>query len=135
MAYDQALAARIRSHLAHRRGVTEKQMFGGTGFMLQGNMAVGVHKDALLVRLDPAQQQSALGEPHTRPFVMGSRAAKGFLLVDPPGTSTDAALGTWIDRAVAYAGVLPAKKKAAARATTRKAKPTRKAAARTARKR
>jgi hypothetical protein len=109
VAYDQALAARIRAHLAHRAGVTEKEMFGGIGFMLQGNMAVGVNGDDLMVRLDKAHHDDAVAEPHARPFTMGGRSMPGFILVGPGGTATDAVLGTWIDRAVAHAGTLPAK--------------------------
>jgi hypothetical protein len=109
VAYDQALAARIRAHLAHRAGVTEKEMFGGIGFMLQGNMAVGVNGDDLMVRLDKAHHTDAVAEPHARAFTMGGRTMPGFILVAPGGTVTDAVLGTWIDRAVAYAGTLPAK--------------------------
>ena len=109
MAYDQALAARIRAHLAHRAGVTEKEMFGGIGFMLQGNMAVGVQGDDLMVRLDKAHHGDAVAEPHARAFTMGGRTMPGYILVAPGGTASDAVLGTWIDRAVAHAGTLAAK--------------------------
>jgi TfoX/Sxy family transcriptional regulator of competence genes len=109
VAYDQELAARIRAHLAHRAGVTEKEMFGGIGFMLQGNMAVGVQGDDLMVRLDKVHHDDAIAEPHARAFAMGGRTMPGFILVAPAGTASDAVLGTWIDRAVAHAGTLPAK--------------------------
>jgi hypothetical protein len=119
MAYDQALAARIRAHLAHRAGVTEKEMFGGIGFMLQGNMAVGVSGDDLMVRLDKAHHGDAIAEPHARAFTMGGRSMPGFILVAPGGTASDAVLGTWIDRAVAHAGSLPAKPGKATTAATK----------------
>ena len=125
MAYDRDLADRIRAHLAHRAGVTEKELFGGIAFMLQGNMAVGVSGADLLVRLARAQHATAVVEPHARPFAMTGREMPGYILVAPPGTATDAALGTWIDRAVAHGATLPPKKKPAAKpkATAKAAKP------------
>ena len=129
MAYDHDLADRIRAHLAHRAGVSDKEMFGGICFMLMGNMAVGVMGADLLVRLAAAQHPAAVAEPHARAAVMGGRMMAGYILVAPPGTATDAALGTWIDRSVAHAATLPAKKPAAAKTAKPKPKPKAKPAA------
>ncbi len=60
MAFDESLAARIRQHLARRKSVEEKKMFGGVGFLLNGNLLVGVWKDSLCVRLGPDQAEEAL---------------------------------------------------------------------------
>jgi hypothetical protein len=109
MAFDEKLAGRIRKHLGKRRGVTEKKMFGGIAFLLNGNMCCGVHKDDLIVRLDPEQTEKALAERHTRVFDLSGRPMKGWLLVAGEGVGTDAALGKWIDVAASYAGSLPAK--------------------------
>ena len=64
MAFDESLAARIRNALARKKGVEEKKMFGGIGFLLNGNMLVGVWKDSLVVRLGPDEAEEALKEPH-----------------------------------------------------------------------
>ena len=64
MAFDESLAARIRQHLARRKSVQEMKMFGGVGFLLNGNILVGVWKDSLIVRLGPDEGDLALLEPH-----------------------------------------------------------------------
>ena len=109
MAFDEKLAARIRTHLGKPAGLVEKKMFGGIAFLLNGNMCCGVHRDALIVRLDPAETARALSEPQTRVFDLTGRPMKGWILVDPKGLATDARLGKWVDRARKYAGSLPAK--------------------------
>ncbi len=109
MAFDEQLAARIRAHLGKRSGLTEKKMFGGISFLVKGNMCCGVHRDALIVRLDPTETDQALTEPHTRVFDITGRPMKGWILVEPKGLATAAQLGKWVDRAAKYAGSLPAK--------------------------
>ena len=73
MAYDDGLAARLLEILGEQAGLAEKKMFGGLATMLNGNMAVGVYGDDLLVRTDPGQQDLLLAEPGTRPFDMAGR--------------------------------------------------------------
>ena len=109
MAFDEALAGRIRKHLGKRGGLTEKKMFGGLAFLLKGNMCCGVSGQDLLVRLDPARTDQALAEPHVRVFDLTGRPMKGWVLVGAQGLATDAALARWIKLAVDYAGSLPAK--------------------------
>ncbi len=104
MAYDEALAQRVRSELASEDGLTERKMFGGIAFMIGGNMALGVRDDELMVRLDAGDVEDALAEPHTRQSMMGERPMKGIILV-----AQDADLGAWIGRGVAHARSLPAK--------------------------
>jgi hypothetical protein len=77
MAFDEELAARIRSHLGKRTGLVEKKMFGGVAFLLRGNMCCGVHRDALIVRLDPADTDRALSRPPARVFDLTGRPMKG----------------------------------------------------------
>jgi hypothetical protein len=108
MAFDEQLAARIRTHLGKRSGLAEKKMFGGIAFLLRGNMCCGVHRDTLIVRLDPAETDGALAEPHTRVFDLTGRPMKGWILVESKGLA-GAQLDNWVDRAAAYAGSLPAK--------------------------
>jgi hypothetical protein len=104
MAYDEALAERVRAALGEHPGLTERKMFGGIGFMLNGNMCVGVHGDELIVRLAPERTDEALAQPHTRVFDMTGRPMKGWILV---GAAAD--LDVWIAEAAAYASSLPAK--------------------------
>jgi hypothetical protein len=111
MTYSEAQAERVRNQLAGRSGIIEKQMFGGIAFLLGGNMAVGVHGEDLIVRVDPALTDVLLREPGAKPFdLSGSRGPPaGWLLVGPSGYRTDAALRTWVGRGTAYASSLPKK--------------------------
>jgi len=108
MAYNQKLAARIRSNL-NSIPFVEKNMFGGVGFLLNGNLACGVNKNDLIVRVDPEKHVTLLKRPHTRPFDMTGRPMKGWLLVDADGCKTDRQLSTWIKEGVAFALTLPPK--------------------------
>ncbi len=109
MAYDEGLASRIRSLIGAEPGLAEKKMFGGLAMLLHGNMAVGVHGDALMVRTEPAEQEALLTEPGARVFDMTGRPMKGWMLVDPTGCTKKADLKRWVDRGVAYARSLPPK--------------------------
>jgi hypothetical protein len=113
MAFDESLAARIRDALARRKGVVEKKMFGGVGFLLNGNMLVGVWKDSLVVRLGPSDGDEALKEPHVKEFDITGRPMKGWVLVASEGVEGDDQLAGWIGRAVKFVGMLPAKEKEA----------------------
>lgn len=109
MAFDEALADRIRDVLASRPEVTERKMFGGIAFMLAGNMAVGVIGEDLMVRLDPADAERALGEPHARPMDFTGRPAKNMVYVDAEGTASDEDLAAWVKAGAEYAASLPPK--------------------------
>jgi TfoX/Sxy family transcriptional regulator of competence genes len=109
MAYDEGLATRLREILDGEPGVTEKKMFGGLALLIGGNMAVGVHKDSLMVRIDPERQEAYLAEPGASVFDMTGRPMKGWLLVDSSGCAEDGDLRRWVDRGVAYARGLPPK--------------------------
>ena len=109
MAFDESLAARIRDVLARKRGVEEKKMFGGVGFLLNGNLLVGVWKESLIVRLGPEEGDEALKEPHVSEFNITGRSMKGWVLVAPQGVKDDDQLKGWIERAVKFVGKLPAK--------------------------
>src|SRR5690349_10472102 len=110
MAYDEALAGRIRAFLHERRAdVREQRMFGGIAFMVAGNMCVGVIRDDLMVRLGEERADAALDEPHARPMDFTGRPMKNLVYVDAAGTGADEALRSWIDRALAFVDTLPAK--------------------------
>lgn len=84
-------------------------MFGGVGFLLDGNMLVGVWQDSLIARLGPEQADEALGQPHVREFDITGRAMKGWVMVEPEGMEDDSQLADWIERAIDFVATLPAK--------------------------
>ena len=110
MAYDEALAERIRELLVPREAVTERKMFGGIGFMLAGNMACGVSSGGeLIVRLDPEEYEKAVAEPQVRAFDMTGRPMRGWILVAPEGVESDEELAGWVDAGADFAASLPPK--------------------------
>src|SRR6516162_11284289 len=109
MAFNEALAERIRVRLARRKNVQEKKSFGGVGFLLSGNLLVGVWKDSLIVRLGPDEGDEALKEPHVREFDITGRAMKGWVLIASDGVKQDAQLRGWIERATTFVATLRAK--------------------------
>ena len=111
MAYDEALAQRIRAALPGMPGLAEKKMFGGIGFLLDGNMACGVSGQNLLVRLSPADTDAALAQPHVRVFDMTGRPMRGWVLVESAGVESADALERWVAQGIAFAQTLPPKEK------------------------
>ena len=109
LAYSESLARRIRQVFGHRRGITEKKMFGGVCFLLNGNMCVGIWKSSLIVRLGPEQAAAALQEPNVVEFDITGRPMKGWVMVEPDGLETDEQLGHWVQRAVEFVEALPKK--------------------------
>jgi TfoX/Sxy family transcriptional regulator of competence genes len=110
MAYDEELANRVREHVQGEGGLTEKRMFGGLAFLINGNMAVSASSQGgLLLRVDPVQTDALVNEPHAQRFAMGGREMDGWLRIDADALETDDALERWIDRGVTYARSLPPK--------------------------
>lgn len=109
MAFDEGLAERIRDHLEGHRDVVEKKMFGGLAFMYRGNMAVGVHKDGLMVRIAPEDHETALALSYVRQFDMTGRPMTGWIVVEGEVLGDEALLAEWVERGMAHAGSLPPK--------------------------
>ncbi len=109
MAYDEGLAQRMREAIADTAGLEEKKMFGGIGFLIDGNMACGVHRDAMIVRVGPDEHADALARPHTRVFDITGRPMTGWVLVEPGGYESDQQLQGWVRRGVDFARSLPPK--------------------------
>ena len=109
MAFDPGLAQRIRERLASRVGVTERRMFGGLAFLLDGHMAVGILGATLMARVGPAGHAAALKRPHARAMDFTGRPMKGYVYVDPAGIAEDADLAQWLDRCTAFVDTLPGK--------------------------
>ena len=109
MAYSEELADRVRDVLGDRGGVTERKMFGGVAWMIEGNMACGVLGDGVLVRLEREDVARALAEPHVGPMEFTGRRMSGFVVVDEAGVAEEADLVRWVDSGTDYAASLPAK--------------------------
>jgi TfoX/Sxy family transcriptional regulator of competence genes len=109
MAFDASLAARIRAILARKKGIEERKMFGGVGFLLNGNMLVGVWKDSIIVRLGHDKYDDALVEPHVREFDITGKTMKGWIMVEPEGVKDHDQLKDWIGRATTFVKTLPKK--------------------------
>ena len=110
MAYDEQIAARIRDVVRGEPGLAEKAMFGGLAFLIDGNMAVGASgQGGLLLRVDPAQTETLVGEAHVRRFEMRGRSMDGWLHLDTEAVETEAALRRWVSHGVSYARSLPPK--------------------------
>jgi len=110
MSFDETLAARVRKGLSRSSGVTERSMFGGIAWMLDGNMFVGIVKDELMVRVGPDAHEAAVAEPHARMMDFARRPMRGYVFVASEGLQTDASLAGWVERGAAFTATLPAKK-------------------------
>jgi TfoX/Sxy family transcriptional regulator of competence genes len=119
MAADYDLAAGVRAALAGAGAIREVKMFGGIGFLLNGNMVAGASKRGLLVRVGKDRQQAALARPGARPMVMRGRTMEGYIYVDPPAL-TDRAVRAWLHLALAFVQTLPPKAPGAKPVRTKK---------------
>jgi TfoX/Sxy family transcriptional regulator of competence genes len=102
MPFDERLAARVRAVLSDRADVVEKRMFGGLAFMVNGRMCCGIVKDDLMLKVGPQKHQELLAKPHARPMDFTGRPSKGMLYISAAGVRTEAALRSWIDKALEF---------------------------------
>jgi TfoX/Sxy family transcriptional regulator of competence genes len=110
MPYDRELADRIREIVQAEPGVTERRMFGGLAFLVDGRMAVTASRQGgLLLRVDPARAGELISEPHVGPFEMRGRELDGWLRVDDEVLQADDELRDWVRHGVTYARSLAAK--------------------------
>jgi hypothetical protein len=110
MAYDEDLANRLREQLQAEDGVTEKRMFSGLAFLLDGHMTVNASgQGGLMLRIDPSQSDELVRQPGVRRFVMRGKELDGWLRVDPAVIETDDALAFWVGHGVRFARSLPPK--------------------------
>ena len=108
MAYNEKLAERIRAEFGEIPFI-EKKMFGGVGFLVHGNMACGVHKENMIVRVDPQKHEKLLKKAGARIFDITGRPMKGWLMVEPDGYKTAKQLSAWVKEGVEFALTLPTK--------------------------
>jgi TfoX/Sxy family transcriptional regulator of competence genes len=111
MAYDEKLADRIRDEVGASKNTGEIKMFGGLCWTVNGNMAVGVMKSELLVRVPDGDYDKLLKEAGARAFdFMSGRTPRGILMIGGSGIATKASLKKWVARGVKFAESLPPKK-------------------------
>ncbi|MXZ28686.1 MAG: TfoX/Sxy family protein [Gammaproteobacteria bacterium] len=109
MTEDEVLIERIRPLLEGRAGFSEKKMFGGVCFLINGNMCLGTWKGSLIVRLGKDKHEETLARPHTQPANITGRVMKGWALVEPAGLESERDLKTWVGEAATFAESLPPK--------------------------
>jgi TfoX/Sxy family transcriptional regulator of competence genes len=110
MAYDERLAARIRELVGDQPGVTEKKMFGGLAFLVNGNMAIAASgQGGVLVRADPDQSDDLVATTKAELMEMRGRSMKGWLRVADEDVRTKPQLRKWAELGTAYARSLPPK--------------------------
>lgn len=109
MAYDEGLAQRIREVLDELIGTVEKKMFGGVCHLVDGNMACGVFKEFLIVRVGPEHYEDSLKSPGTRVFDITGKVMKGWVMVDESAYAEDEDLQRWVVLGVEFAQSLPPK--------------------------
>jgi TfoX/Sxy family transcriptional regulator of competence genes len=109
MAYNEKLAARVQRLLRDSPGLTEKKMFGGLAYMLNGNMACGIVGDRLMLRLGREGVEAALAEPHTSEMDFTGRVIRTMVYVEPAGIISDDMLSNWVEKGISFAGSLPPK--------------------------
>lgn len=116
MAYDLGLADRIRVVLGHLGDFSERKMFGGLCFLVNGHMCCGIVKTDLMLRLTPDAATAALREPHTRPMDFTGKPMKSMIYVDAAGIDSDLSLERWVRTAERAVQALPGKDRAVKRA-------------------
>jgi TfoX/Sxy family transcriptional regulator of competence genes len=109
MAYDEGLAQRVREALGSRPFITERRMFGGLAFLLDGKMFVGISGSKLMARVGAERYQDALALPHVREMNFTGKAMKGYVYIDPPGLAEDNDLSAWVSWCASHVAALPAK--------------------------
>ena len=110
MPYDEELANRLREALQREDGISERRMFGGLAFLVDGHLAVAASRQGgLLLRVHPAHTETLLGRPGTAPFVMRGRELEGWLHVRDDALTSDAKLREWVQLGLDYVHALPAK--------------------------
>lgn len=108
MAYDERLAERVRSELVDEPGLSERKMFGGLAFMLDGHMTCGIVGEELMLRLGAEGADAALDRPHVRPMDFTGRPMTGMVFVASEGLR-GAALRRWVHEGASYVRTLPPK--------------------------
>jgi TfoX/Sxy family transcriptional regulator of competence genes len=121
VAYDEALASRIREILDEEGGASERKMFGGIAYMHRDHMFIGIIKNELMVRVGAEAQEKVLKKKGVRPMDFTGRPLKGYVYVEPVAFKTKASLRKWIHAGHDFVETLPPKKKKKAKPRVKKA--------------
>jgi hypothetical protein len=109
MPYDAGLAARLEELVRGRRGFEHKKMFGGIGWMLNGNMCVGVYKEWLIARVGESAGAKVFKERHAKPMDLTGKPMRGWAMIAPEGVAQDRDLKRYTELAIAFVKTLPCK--------------------------
>ncbi len=109
MAYSEELAERARIQLSQQAAFSERKMFGGLTFMVNGHMCCGIVGDELMVRVGSDAYDESLAQPHAREMDFTGKALKGMVYVAQEGIAHDEDLADWIARGLAFVQTLPPK--------------------------
>jgi TfoX/Sxy family transcriptional regulator of competence genes len=110
MAFDEGLAERVREALQGRPGITERRMFGGLAFLVDGKMFVGILGGELMARVGAERYQDALALPHVRKMDFTGKPMNGYVYIEPQGLAEDETLKAWVQWCVNHVASLPAKR-------------------------
>lgn len=102
MAYSEQLASRIRARIAHLPDIVEKEMMGGLVFMINGKMCIGVIKDEMMCRIDPAIHHIQVEKNGCRTMDFTHRPMKGYILIEEVAMHTTRELDDWIQLALDF---------------------------------
>ena len=109
MAYDEALAQRIREALRRKPGISEKKMFGGIAFLMHGHMFVGISDKSLMARVGPTEYDRALTMKHVREMDFTGKPMRGYVFVDSNGVKDEDTLKLWLKKCASFVRTLPPK--------------------------
>ncbi len=109
MAYDEALANRIRQAMAGDPGLSEKKMFGGLAFLHRGFMFVGVSGSKIMARVGKENYEDSLARQHVREMDFTGKPMQGYVYVEPPGLESEEQLNFWLQRCKQVVSALPPK--------------------------
>ena len=109
MPFDPGLAERLSEILRAQPDMQEKKMFGGIGWMLNGNMCVGVYKDFLILRLGEDQADNLFKEQHVKPMDITGKPMKGWAMVSPDGYADDKSMKRYVGASIGFVRTLPSK--------------------------
>lgn len=102
MAYDEGLAFRVESLMSKETDIISQKMFGGIGYLSNGNMTCGIFEDFLIVRVGPELYQQSLKSKHVKEFDITGKAMNGWVMVDSPGISEDEDLLEWVKKGLSF---------------------------------
>jgi TfoX/Sxy family transcriptional regulator of competence genes len=109
MTFDPGLAQRVRDVLGGRTGISERKMFGGLAFLVDGKMFIGIRNSSLMARVGLERHQDALAMPNVRMMDFTGRPMKGYVYIDPPAIAEDRDLKAWVLWCAEYVSRLPGK--------------------------